>query len=206
VSIGENESKSQTIRVLNPVWIRPTVVGSTGEDPVEGAVLEVRTHEDDPDYKWREVETGPDGRVDTPGGKVWLYPSRQDGGFYIVDVFYEGEKVASEHINKLTGNRDITIDTSVSLTPTKTRTATLTRTPTVSPEQASAKASQTETATAPPALSATPTTVVTPTGLSGWVNEVVLVLLSTEALVATATVFVVVLIAVTWQYSERSDE
>ena len=103
----KNSDKSSTIRVENPVWIKPTVYYTDGSTPLEDATVKIESHEG---TQWRSSTTEEDGL--TSAGKLWLFPTNK--GHYDVQVYSEGSQVASKTFNSLDSNRELRLVTSVS--------------------------------------------------------------------------------------------
>ena len=107
-TIGDESTASKTITAENPVSIRPTVTYDDGSTPLEGATVEIRTHED---VMWRSAATDSNGGTDPE--QLWVYPT--NSGYYDVTVSYDGQQVASKRLDSLSSNRDLAFETSVSV-------------------------------------------------------------------------------------------
>ncbi|WP_168219954.1 PKD domain-containing protein [Salarchaeum sp. JOR-1] len=103
---------SRTIQVEDSVWIKPTVYYQDGTTPLPDATVKITSHEG---VTWRSATTSSDGTT-TPR-KLWVYPTNE--GHYTVEVYHDGNKVASKQLSSLESNRELSLTTSVSLPTTE---------------------------------------------------------------------------------------
>jgi archaellum component FlaF (FlaF/FlaG flagellin family) len=116
--LNEPNAKSKTIAVENPVELQPQVYYSDGATPLEGAVVQVKSHEDDPSGSgkvvWRSATTTSDGRTNPSG--LFLYPTESnDPGYYTVEVVVGDDTVASKRVDSLTRDTTTNLVTSESV-------------------------------------------------------------------------------------------
>lgn len=91
------EPGNEEIAVLDAQdYVDVTYTVKQNNNPVEGATVQVRTHEDDPNQLWRSVETNGNGNA-----TVWLQPPVFDNKneYYDITVLYDGEEVYSEKLH-----------------------------------------------------------------------------------------------------------
>jgi hypothetical protein len=116
--LNEPNAKSKTIAVENPVELQPQVYYSDGSTPLAGALVQVKSHEDDPSGSgkvvWRSATTTSDGRTDPSG--LFLYPTESnDPGYYTVEVVGGDDTVASKRVDSLTRDTTTNLVTSESV-------------------------------------------------------------------------------------------
>ncbi|NHN42818.1 PKD domain-containing protein [Halorubellus sp. JP-L1] len=101
-----DSDESATITVDDPASVEPTVYYADGSTPLSDARVVVESHEG---VEWRSSTTTGDGTTEAPN--LYLHPT--DEGYYDVTVYYDGEQVASERVDSLSGDRSLDLTTSV---------------------------------------------------------------------------------------------
>jgi len=109
VEVGSPGSPARVELDAEPYVTRTYEVTDDG-DPIEGATVEIRTHEDDPDQLWRAVETDGNGKVAVPLQPVDPDLTVVDDQWFEVTVDVDGDEVFSEEIDVSADNLEDTVE------------------------------------------------------------------------------------------------